>query len=404
MKEVTRTFLKNVNFQMDTDWKLGFTGRNGRGKTTFLKLLTGQMQYSGSIDASVDFEYFPYSVQNPEDFAVDVIREIAPAAEDWRIHRELSVLGAEEALYRPFAQLSFGEQTKILLTALFLRENLFLLIDEPTNHLDEEGRRLLASYLKKKKGFILVSHDRAFLDGCIDHILAINKKNIEVQKGNFSSWYAVKEMQDNSEIAENERLKKDIRRLENSARRTSEWSDRVESSENGTLNSGLKQDKGYVGHKAAKMMSRSKSIENRKIKAAEEKEAAFKKRRIAEGIENSSSRLSLRSGGRATECVRGLRHRAGRLLRCQLFRQAGGAHRAQRRKRIGKVEYFKTDLRGGYLSQRRTEDQPAADHFQCSPERRFSEGNSQRVCPKPGNRGISAEIRPQKNGLFQRAV
>ena len=78
---------ENVNFQMDTDWKLGFTGRNGRGKTTFLKLLTGQMQYSGSIDASVDFEYFPYSVQNPEDFAVDVIREIAPAAEDWRIHR-----------------------------------------------------------------------------------------------------------------------------------------------------------------------------------------------------------------------------------------------------------------------------------------------------------------------------
>ena len=72
---------ENVNFQMDTDWKLGFTGRNGRGKTTFLKLLTGQMQYSGSIDASVDFEYFPYSVQNPEDFAVDVIREIAPAAE-----------------------------------------------------------------------------------------------------------------------------------------------------------------------------------------------------------------------------------------------------------------------------------------------------------------------------------
>ena len=87
MKEVTRTFFENVNFQMDTDWKLGFTGRNGRGKTTFLKLLTGQMQYSGSIDASVDFEYFPYSVQNPEDFAVDVIREIAPAAEDWRIHR-----------------------------------------------------------------------------------------------------------------------------------------------------------------------------------------------------------------------------------------------------------------------------------------------------------------------------
>lgn len=46
---------KNVSFQIDTDWKLGFTGRNGRGKTTFLKLLLGKYEYSGSISASVGF-------------------------------------------------------------------------------------------------------------------------------------------------------------------------------------------------------------------------------------------------------------------------------------------------------------------------------------------------------------
>lgn len=68
------------------------------------------------------------------------------------------------------------------------------------------------SYLKQKSGFILVSHDRKFLDGCVDHILSINRMNIEVVQGNFSSWWENKRKQDAFEEAENERLKKDIRR------------------------------------------------------------------------------------------------------------------------------------------------------------------------------------------------
>lgn len=79
-------------------------------------------------------------------------------------------------------------KTKLLLAALFLKENNFLLIDEPTNHLDLDGRRLVAKYLKSKRGFILVSHDRAFLDECIDHVLSINRSTIEVIHGNYSSW------------------------------------------------------------------------------------------------------------------------------------------------------------------------------------------------------------------------
>lgn len=102
---------------------------------------------------------------------------ICPAAEGWEIIRELSYLDVDaEVLYRPFRTLSNGEQTKVLLAALFLNEGNFLLIDEPTNHLDTKARQTAADYLKRKKGFILVSHDRAFLDGCVDHILAVNKK------------------------------------------------------------------------------------------------------------------------------------------------------------------------------------------------------------------------------------
>ena len=55
---------ENVSFQVDTDWKLGFVGRNGRGKTTFLNLLLGKYEYSGKILSSVQFDYFPYPVSD----------------------------------------------------------------------------------------------------------------------------------------------------------------------------------------------------------------------------------------------------------------------------------------------------------------------------------------------------
>ena len=70
---------KNVSFQIDTDWKLGFTGRNGRGKTTFLQLLRGKYEYSGSISVSVDFECFPYEIADPGVIIVDFIYRIDPA-------------------------------------------------------------------------------------------------------------------------------------------------------------------------------------------------------------------------------------------------------------------------------------------------------------------------------------
>lgn len=253
----------NVNLQLDTSWKLGFTGRNGRGKTTLLKLLTGELEYTGEITASVDFEYFPYCPEGSY-YTADVIGGIAPSAEEWQIRREFSMLEVkEELLYREFSTLSKGEQTKILIIGMFLRENSFLLIDEPTNHLDTHAREVLAAYLNKKSGFILVSHDRAFLDACIDHILVINKMNIEVQKGNFSTWNENSERREQYERSQNDRLKKEIRQLEQTSKRVASWSDKTESTKNGTRNSGLRPDKGYIGHRSAKLMKRSKSMENR---------------------------------------------------------------------------------------------------------------------------------------------
>lgn len=273
---------ENVNCQIDTNWKTGFVGRNGRGKTTLLKLLLGQYEYSGNIEASVEFDYFPYPIADKTKLTNEIFLEVAPMAEEWELMRELSYLDMEaDVLYRPFNTLSHGEQTKVLLAALFCNEEHFLLIDEPTNHLDVEAREIVAGYLKKKKGFLLVSHDRHFLDGCVDHILSLNRSTIEVQSGNFSSWMQNFTQQQNFELAQNKRLKKDINRLQQSAKRSSQWSDRVEASKIGAA------DKGFVGHKAAKMMKRSKNIEARQQQAIKQKSSLLKNIETVENLKLS---------------------------------------------------------------------------------------------------------------------
>lgn len=279
---------EQVSFQMDTDWKLGLIGRNGRGKTTLLHLLLGTYEYRGSINASVAFDYFPYPVADKSKWTQEVLEEICPLAEEWEQMRELSLLDVDaDVLWRPFDTLSNGEQTKVLLAALFLKEGNFLLIDEPTNHLDSKAREMVSAYLKKKTGFLLVSHDRRFLDGCVDHILSLNRANIDVQSGNFSSWMVNFERQQTMELTQKERLQKDMKRLEQSAQRTSRWADKVEAGKYGVQASGLKADRGYVGHKAAKMMKRSKTIQTRQQQAMEQKAGLLKNIETAENLKIS---------------------------------------------------------------------------------------------------------------------
>ncbi len=263
---------ENLSLQLDGSWRLGLVGRNGRGKTTLLRLLMGEHAYRGKIVSDLSFSYFPFPVENPEEDTLSVMEKVSPSCEDWERMRELSLLGLDaEILYRPFSTLSKGEGTKVLLAALFLSPDRFFLIDEPTNHLDREAREAVGRYLSRKKGFILVSHDRALLDASVDHILAINKSSVELCRGNFSTWWANREARDNFELCENEKHEKEIGRLGEAAKRASAWSDRTEKGKFGTDNAGLSVDRGYVGHKAAKMMKRAKNLEGRIEAAIEEK-------------------------------------------------------------------------------------------------------------------------------------
>ena len=295
--ELPENIFDNVSFIIDTNWKLGFVGRNGKGKTTFLNLLLGKYEYSGTITADVAFDYFPFEVTNKNLTPYEIAEQFDSCYEEWRFDREISLLDMDVSiLAQPFDTLSKGEQTKVLLAILFLKENNFLLIDEPTNHLDVEARKAVSNYLKRKKGFILVSHDRMFLDNCVDHILAINRNDIKIEKGNFSSWYENKTRQDSYELNENEKLKKDISRLEEASRKTANWSEKVEKTKNKSAVEGF-VDKGYIGHQAAKMMKRSTVAQNRKEKAIEEKSKLLKNLEVVEDLK-----------------IKPLRNRGGRLI------------------------------------------------------------------------------------------
>ncbi|MBE5877139.1 MAG: ABC-F type ribosomal protection protein [Lachnospiraceae bacterium] len=270
---------ENVSFSIDTNWKLGFIGRNGKGKTTFLRLLMGEYEYQGTIASAAMFDYFPYLFTENEmkESASNWLGKKRPNSEEWRVICELDKLQVDtEVLYRPFCTLSHGERTKVMLAVLFSEENHFLLIDEPTNHLDKESRDTVKQYLQQKKGFILVSHDRDLLDACIDHVLVLNRSTIEVQAGNFTSWWENKAKKDAFVVAENEKHKKEISKLQKAATRVSQWADKSESTKIGydpiKEHDRFLNTRAYIGAKTKKMQSRVTQMEKRIAREIEEKE------------------------------------------------------------------------------------------------------------------------------------
>ena len=262
-----RPLFNNVSITIDNNWCLGLIGRNGRGKSTLLHLLMNNYSYSGEIKSDVQFVYFPQLIPNKENIVYYAIDELMPV-ELWKLEKECQLLGLnKEILWQPFNQLSGGEETKVLLAALFCEESKYYLLDEPTNHLDIEGRNIVANYLTKKKGFIVVSHDRDFVDKVVDHILVIEKSQLALYKGNFSTYEQQKHLQDEYELEQNKTLKSEIARLQKTAKEKSDWAAKREKPSGNDP----------FGNATAKRMNkRAKAIEKRSNEKIEEKTKLLK--------------------------------------------------------------------------------------------------------------------------------
>ena len=172
---------ENVSFQIDTDWRLGFTGRNGRGKTTLLQLLLGTLpQKSGTIRLGTNCKigYLPQvvSFENPRE---DVL-QTAVYTLDMGEGEARNYLGkfrfVGEDVYKPIDVLSGGEKSRLRLAFLMRQEINLLILDEPTNHLDILSREWIEEILDEYTGTMLfVSHDRYFIDRFATRILALEE-------------------------------------------------------------------------------------------------------------------------------------------------------------------------------------------------------------------------------------
>ncbi|GAK30523.1 ATPase component of ABC transporter with duplicated ATPase domains [Weissella oryzae SG25] len=260
------TIFEHTDINLDDSWRLGLVGRNGRGKTTLLHLLTGAIKHPAIQPSKLPFRYFPQTIDNPQALTSEVLAALADF-EPWQLERELSKLVVDlGVLNRPFASLSGGEQTKCLLALLFIESTNFPLLDEPTNHLDQASRQQVARYLQGKSGYIVVSHDQSFLDQVSDHILAIEQNQVVLYQGNYGTYLAEKERQDKYEQAQNERLKKDVSRLKATAREKTNWANNREADKYGNPHvkgSGAIVNNGYIGARAARTMKKAKNLEKR---------------------------------------------------------------------------------------------------------------------------------------------
>lgn len=269
---------KDFSAAFDSSWKLGLVARNGRGKTTLLKLLSGELHPdSGSchLPRAIRPSLFPPETgRSSRDSTINVIMQTVPALEEWRFIRELSLLAVDpDLLARPFCTLSPGEQGKIMLAALFANEGAYVLLDEPGNHLDIDGKRMLSEYLSGKRSFLLVSHERLLLDAVTDHTLALLKSHPELVAGPYHVWADHRRNVESFERAENERLSRQIMLLDESARQTGKWAGKSHRESRKDDGSGVKfglKEKNRV--KAAKLERRAKQTIRQKERAAGEKE------------------------------------------------------------------------------------------------------------------------------------
>lgn len=271
----------NANFELDTSWRLGLLGRNGRGKTTLFKILQNKLSYTGTINVSVPLAYFPQPLGDQTQLALYCLQETGNFLE-WELKRELKLFGiSEDLLWQPFNTLSGGEQTKLMLCALFCQADHFFLLDEPTNHLDLAGRKELVAYLKQKKqGFIITSHDRTFLDQTIDHTLVIERSQLRLENGDLASYEMQKKRRDSHDIQQNEKTRHELKRLKQAALTKENWASQAERQKQNNSHA----DKGFIGRRAAKVMKRATALKSRAEEQIKQKETQLKNLEVSEPL------------------------------------------------------------------------------------------------------------------------
>ena len=194
-----KTLLDGVSLGVQTGDRIGVVGLNGGGKSTLLKVLTGQEQPDeGRVSQMNDIRVAMVTQEanlNPEDTVADVVlKPLGVETFEWAskssVRDVLDGLGITElGLDSKVGQLSGGERRRTNLAAALVQELDLLVLDEPTNHLDVEGVQWLADYLlKTKAALVVVTHDRWFLDTVATRTWEVHDGRVDTYEGGYNDW------------------------------------------------------------------------------------------------------------------------------------------------------------------------------------------------------------------------
>ncbi|WP_273115089.1 ABC-F family ATP-binding cassette domain-containing protein [Corynebacterium durum] len=194
-----KTLLDGVSLGVQTGDRIGVVGLNGGGKSTLLKVLTGQEQPDeGRVSLMNDIRVAMVTQEanlNPEDTVADVVlKPLGVETFEWAskssVRDVLDGLGITElGLDSKVGQLSGGERRRTNLAAALVQELDLLVLDEPTNHLDVEGVQWLADYLlKTKAALVVVTHDRWFLDTVATRTWEVHDGRVDTYEGGYNDW------------------------------------------------------------------------------------------------------------------------------------------------------------------------------------------------------------------------
>jgi len=302
--------LTDVTFDVSDGEKVALVGDNGRGKTTLLRILTGDLTPTGGVvhtpAGGVRIGYLPQDIVLPPELSahaacaasfadvaalqaelhavetamahtagddLEALLERYSALQerflklggydlDARVSRALADVGLPEELHaRPCGLLSGGEKTRVALAGLLLRSPELLLLDEPTNHLDLEMVLWLEDWLRATRLAVLfVSHDRVFIDNVADRVVSLERDGVHIRKGGWSDYRAGRDEEVAHQLAQWKERQDKLGQLRSAASKRRQWAGHFQKETRGE-GGGFKYES--ITNAARTMTQQAKHIEER---------------------------------------------------------------------------------------------------------------------------------------------
>jgi ATP-binding cassette subfamily F protein 3 len=352
LKDISLSFpdksvLDEVSLTIYPQDRLALVGENGTGKTSLFRILTGHLRpdagdvsFAGGLrighleqdfadldrgghtclevalepfarlirlEQRIDHLGAELAKQSTQESMDKLLSELGEAQQSFeaaggygfraRTEAALSGLGLPESYWeREVNELSSGEKMRLALARALLGEHDLLLLDEPTNHLDVPARVWLEEHLAGLRApYVVASHDRRFLDRIATKVAHLDRGKLALYPGNYTAFRDQQREQAEADWSRYEKAQKKSRKLQKQAQTYQGWSNKAEGEKRGAA------DKGFMGHKAAKLMKRSVVARRRLEEAAEEarEEKPFERKPVKIDFHHSGARHLLSAKGLA---------------------------------------------------------------------------------------------------------